>query len=129
MDRGPECLQVLWCVIALKVAFPDHVTLLRGNHEEDLEPPKLTNEAFEKECDNAWHDPEATKSVMGSIFARGTLDAEPGGGRLFSWLPLAARVRPLPSMHAELICLILEAAPVHRWVLTSSPSTRGSGRP
>lgn len=38
VDRGPEQLECLLSVLALKREFPDRVTLLRGNHEP---PPHL----------------------------------------------------------------------------------------
>ena len=34
VDRGPQSVEVLMLLLALKVDFPDRVTLLRGNHED-----------------------------------------------------------------------------------------------
>lgn len=33
VDRGIMCVEVLMYLTALKINFPDRVTLLRGNHE------------------------------------------------------------------------------------------------
>ena len=34
VDRGPDGVEVLACVLALKLAFPRHVHINRGNHED-----------------------------------------------------------------------------------------------
>ena len=33
MDRGDYSTEVFFLLCALKITFPDHVTMLRGNHE------------------------------------------------------------------------------------------------
>lgn len=33
VDRGKFCIEVMTLVLVLKLSFPDHVHLLRGNHE------------------------------------------------------------------------------------------------
>eukprot|EP00929_Paragymnodinium_shiwhaense_P066149 TRINITY_DN3314_c2_g2_i1.p1 TRINITY_DN3314_c2_g2~~TRINITY_DN3314_c2_g2_i1.p1 ORF type:complete len:855 (-),score=171.87 TRINITY_DN3314_c2_g2_i1:146-2710(-) len=49
VDRGEHCLEVLGVLFAMKLAFPDKVWLLRGNHE-DRQMNQLYG--FEDECLN-----------------------------------------------------------------------------
>ncbi|CCD14840.1 unnamed protein product, partial [Trypanosoma congolense IL3000] len=87
VDRGPQGLEVITLLFALKVEYPQHIFLLRGNHEE-AQTSRVYG--FFQEC----------RSKLGGIV--------PGGGgsagldtcgcawlqynTVFCWLPLAAVV-------------------------------------
>ncbi|TKR82306.1 hypothetical protein L596_016048 [Steinernema carpocapsae] len=36
VDRGPQSLECICCLLAFKIAYPDRVFLLRGNHEQEF---------------------------------------------------------------------------------------------
>uniref|UniRef100_A0A1I8A235 Serine/threonine-protein phosphatase n=1 Tax=Steinernema glaseri TaxID=37863 RepID=A0A1I8A235_9BILA len=36
VDRGPQSLEVICCLLGLKIAFPTKIFLLRGNHEQEF---------------------------------------------------------------------------------------------
>ena len=47
VDRGIQCVEVLLYLTALKINFPNRVTMLRGNHETRSMTEYFT---FRKEC-------------------------------------------------------------------------------
>ena len=75
VDRGIQCVEVLLYLTALKINFPNRVTLLRGNHESRSMTEYFT---FRKECLDKY-DVEAYDQTM----------------EFFDCLPLMATVNDL----------------------------------
>lgn len=72
VDRGPKSVEVLCFLLALKIKYPMHIYLLRGNHES---PEMNAYFGFQRECD------EKLGSGLWPEFCH-----------LFEYLPLAAVV-------------------------------------
>ena len=76
VDRGYNSVETFQLLLCLKLKYPSHITLLRGNHED-----KWINNAFgfAEECSNRLgEDPTDHDSVFDKI------------NDFFDWLPLAA---------------------------------------
>lgn len=73
VDRGQYSVEVITLLLALSVRFPEHIYLLRGNHEFER-----VNEmyGFKMECE----------SIYGDLKVYNALN------EAFNWMPLAARV-------------------------------------
>lgn len=85
VDRGSHSLETICLLMALKCKHPDHIHLIRGNHED-----KWINNAFglSDECQvRLGEDPNDPKSVFARI------------NRMFEYLPLAAIIED------KVICL------------------------
>ncbi|OMJ90431.1 hypothetical protein SteCoe_7238 [Stentor coeruleus] len=85
VDRGSHSLETICLLMALKCKYPDHIHLIRGNHED-----KWINNAFglSDECQvRLGEDPNDPKSVFARI------------NRMFEYLPLAAIIED------KVICL------------------------
>lgn len=50
VDRGPQQVEVVLLLLSLKVAFPDRVVLLRGNHEFKEMNQHMASEGFHYAC-------------------------------------------------------------------------------
>ncbi|AAZ10778.1 serine/threonine protein phosphatase, putative [Trypanosoma brucei brucei TREU927] len=85
VDRGPQSLEVITLLFALKVEYPEHIFLLRGNHEE-AQTSRLYG--FFQEC----------KSKLEGTGDRGPASVDITSSTwlqyntVFCWLPLAAVV-------------------------------------
>ncbi len=65
MDRGSHSLETICLLIALKIKFPDKITLLRGNHEDRW---INSNFGFLEECQTRLKEnPEFPGSVFNTI--------------------------------------------------------------
>jgi diadenosine tetraphosphatase ApaH/serine/threonine PP2A family protein phosphatase len=85
VDRGSHSLETICLLMALKCKYPEHIHLIRGNHED-----KWINNAFglSDECQvRLGEDPNDPKSVFARI------------NRMFEFLPLAAVIED------KVICL------------------------
>ena len=85
VDRGSHSLETICLLMALKCKYPEHIHLIRGNHED-----KWINNAFglSDECQvRLGEDPNDPKSVFARI------------NRMFEYLPLAAVIEE------KVICL------------------------
>ncbi|OMJ71427.1 hypothetical protein SteCoe_30361 [Stentor coeruleus] len=85
VDRGSHSLETICLLMALKCKYPEHIHLIRGNHED-----KWINNAFglSDECQvRLGEDPNDPKSVFARI------------NRMFEYLPLAAVIED------KVICL------------------------
>ena len=51
VDRGTCGIECLWILLAWKVALPDHVTLIRGNHEDSV---INCHYGFDEECEGKY---------------------------------------------------------------------------
>jgi diadenosine tetraphosphatase ApaH/serine/threonine PP2A family protein phosphatase len=80
VDRGPQQVEVVLLLLSLKVAFPDRVVLVRGNHEFKEMNEDMGDEGFVDAC--------MQHSLFGS-FGELALDAI---YCVFDWLPFAALV-------------------------------------
>jgi len=78
VNRGFNSLEVICLLFALKLKFPDHIHLLRGNHE-DMRMTKIYG--FAEEC--ALRLGEDIRSPL-SVYAK--------INKVFAYLPLAALV-------------------------------------
>ncbi|KEG06475.1 serine/threonine-protein phosphatase 2A, catalytic subunit [Trypanosoma grayi] len=88
VDRGPRSVEVITLLLALKIEYPRHVFLLRGNHEE-AQTSRMYG--FFQECrakleGNGGGDSSPASSNMSS-------SAWLQYNMVFCWLPLAAVVR------------------------------------
>ena len=72
VDRGPKSVEVICFLFALKMKYPNHILLIRGNHES---PEMNACFGFQKECE---------KKLGAAIFQEFC--------RTFEYLPLAAVV-------------------------------------
>jgi diadenosine tetraphosphatase ApaH/serine/threonine PP2A family protein phosphatase len=80
VDRGPQQVEVVLLLLSLKVAFPDRVVLVRGNHEFKDMNEDMGDEGFVDACMH--------HGLFGS-YGELALDAIYG---VFDWLPFAALV-------------------------------------
>lgn len=78
VDRGDKSVEVTLALLALKAQFPNHVFLLRGNHE-----CSNTNDhyGFREECAQYAGEGNTPDDTLWTIF-----------NRVFQWLPLCASV-------------------------------------
>lgn len=74
VDRGPQSLEVILLLLAIKVRYPDHVFLIRGNHED-----REINAAFgfQEECLSRLG--EKTGAIIWELI-----------NVCFDWMPVAA---------------------------------------
>ncbi|CAJ1359075.1 unnamed protein product, partial [Effrenium voratum] len=75
VDRGAHQLEVIGVLFALKITYPSHVWLVRGNHEDSCMNRKY---GFEEQCNER----------LGSL-GRKTFDLYQ---KTFEWLPLACLI-------------------------------------
>ncbi|EPY42578.1 serine/threonine protein phosphatase [Angomonas deanei] len=105
VDRGPRSVEVILLLLALKVEYPNHIFLLRGNHEE-AQTSRMYG--FFQECKAKLFSvncipcsPTTSTAVCSTdngIFNPSNSSAGESGAWLsfntvFCWLPLAAVVR------------------------------------
>ncbi|KAH9577524.1 Calcineurin-like phosphoesterase domain [Trypanosoma melophagium] len=102
VDRGPRSVEVITLLLALKIEYPNHIFLLRGNHEE---AQTCRMYGFFQECraklecgvrtsktDNNTDDsPDSSSSSSGGGNTSGSAWLQ--YNMVFCWLPLAAVVR------------------------------------
>ncbi|KAG8345725.1 putative Calcineurin like phosphoesterase [Trypanosoma vivax] len=87
VDRGPQSVEVITLLLALKIEYPQHVFLIRGNHEE---AQTCRMYGFLQECRSKL-DEKSGKGV-GSLNMFLTSGAWLQYNMVFCWLPLAAVV-------------------------------------
>jgi len=79
VDRGRHQLEVVACVFALKIAFPNKVVLLRGNHEDPEMNFNMGKYGFSTRCEERLGEEKGMR-----VFAH--------VHRAFEWLPLGCVV-------------------------------------
>jgi len=79
VDRGAHQLEVVVLVFAFKVAFPDRVKLLRGNHEDATQNRHMGVHGFDQACIRR----------LGPHFGPMCFDVI---GKVFDWLPFGCLV-------------------------------------
>ena len=80
VDRGEFSIETATIVFGLKVLFPQHVNIIRGNHEF---PDMYRSCGFSSELESIYHDPRVEESFT----------------KMFSFLPLSARI------NQKILCL------------------------
>ncbi|ORC93677.1 serine/threonine-protein phosphatase 2A, catalytic subunit [Trypanosoma theileri] len=99
VDRGPRSVEVITLLLALKIEYPNHIFLLRGNHEE---AQTCRMYGFFQECraklergvntsnnNNSNNNDSGESSGCGNTSSSAWLQYN----MVFCWLPLAAVVR------------------------------------
>ncbi|RNE97880.1 putative serine/threonine-protein phosphatase 2A, catalytic subunit [Trypanosoma conorhini] len=87
VDRGPRSVEVITLLLALKIEYPAHIFLLRGNHEE---AQTCRMYGFFQECRVKL---EGTGRSVGGDSMNVSDSAWLHYNMVFCWLPLAAVVR------------------------------------
>jgi diadenosine tetraphosphatase ApaH/serine/threonine PP2A family protein phosphatase len=87
VDRGDQSLEVLCTLLILKLAYPNHVYLLRGNHEDSL---IATAYGFRDEVERTFRDGNEQCLVWDKIC------------RVFAALPLCATTDTAMILHGGL---------------------------
>ena len=90
VDRGDKSIEVIALLMALKVQHPNHIFLMRGNHEC---PDTNGRYGFREEC--AEYITKSSPSDCKDCNGKGTLDGDTLWtifNRVFQWMPLCASV-------------------------------------
>ena len=87
MDRGAHQVEVLTLLFALKVAYPERIWLLRGNHETEAMNARY---GFEDACKTFSHSQLSPPSRDESSDSDSSAYDE--AQKVFPWLPLAALI-------------------------------------
>lgn len=85
VDRGPQSLEVLCLLLALKLKYPKQIFLLRGNHEDRKVNRYL---GFGQECAKRLGE---NIDDPGSVFQK--------MNDLFEWMPLGAIIQDKSTNH------------------------------
>lgn len=83
VDRGENSIEVMIYICCLKIVFPEHVVILRGNHESEIS----AHYGFKDEC---------TKKYSENLWLHFNM--------LFNFLPAACTIG-LPKEHPKIFCL------------------------
>ena len=97
VDRGPHDVAVISLLLALKLVYPRHVYLLRGNHEDE---DTNTMYGFQKNCVTMAGNDEQQGDAMHKAF-----------NEVFEMLPLAALVEAAPPQDALPSCGVEPSTP------------------
>ena len=100
IDKGSEQVEVLWCLLALKVLFPERIFLLRGDHEQGGTWRDCFKDRFEEKLMEAFpppHPPNTVAPEQARIILFGANSNQMG---LFPELPLCAMIGGvLPALY------------------------------